>query len=200
MREGVSLREAVFHYATTYALLGLFYADGFNLMRAGYKDVSAGRSCRSRLIATPESIRVAMNAKSPRHESEQRQVRCGASRGLRAARSGAICSAECPNLQMGGGESCDLFRLSLCLVCASAPLTPCLKRLYQFQQSACTKSRFFLAHGVGRLSCPLYYQARSSYDRRWSARCPTDAKTSAEKLPDVLMRPSARRTQAPATN
>ena len=43
MREGVSLREAVFHYATTYALLGLFYANGFNLMRAVYKDVSAGR-------------------------------------------------------------------------------------------------------------------------------------------------------------
>jgi hypothetical protein len=42
-REGVSLREAVFHYATTYALLGLFYANGFNLMRAVYKDVSAGR-------------------------------------------------------------------------------------------------------------------------------------------------------------
>jgi hypothetical protein len=43
MREGVSLQEAVFHNATTYALLGLFYANGFNLMRAVYNDVSVGR-------------------------------------------------------------------------------------------------------------------------------------------------------------
>jgi hypothetical protein len=42
MRDGVSLQEAVFHYATTYALLGLFCANGFNLMRAVYNDVSVG--------------------------------------------------------------------------------------------------------------------------------------------------------------
>lgn len=43
MREGTSLQEAIFHYATTYALLGLFYANGFNLMRAVCNDTSVGR-------------------------------------------------------------------------------------------------------------------------------------------------------------
>jgi len=62
MREGASLQEAVFQYATTYALLGLFYANGFNLMRAVYEDVSTGRDwfrplILSSLIAAEDDYR-----------------------------------------------------------------------------------------------------------------------------------------------
>jgi hypothetical protein len=39
-REGSSLDECVFSYAQLYSVLGLFYLNGFNQMRALYKDVS----------------------------------------------------------------------------------------------------------------------------------------------------------------
>jgi hypothetical protein len=42
-REGTSLQEAIFHYATTHALVGLYYVNGLNLIRAVYEDVPVGR-------------------------------------------------------------------------------------------------------------------------------------------------------------
>jgi hypothetical protein len=39
LREGHSLRDHIFEYATTCSVLGLFYANGFNMMRAVYKDL-----------------------------------------------------------------------------------------------------------------------------------------------------------------
>jgi hypothetical protein len=38
LRDGHSLDDVVFHYCQTNALVGQFYAKGFNLMRATYKD------------------------------------------------------------------------------------------------------------------------------------------------------------------
>jgi len=43
MRVSASLQEAIFYYAKWKALLGLFYTNGFNLMRAVYYDVPVGR-------------------------------------------------------------------------------------------------------------------------------------------------------------
>jgi len=41
--EGRRIATRGLHYVATYALLGLFYANGFNLMRAVDNDISVGR-------------------------------------------------------------------------------------------------------------------------------------------------------------